>query len=129
MKLSPSRSATATGRCTRTASSRTSMKLQRPTASWQITITASKTTSPAPSRVRPPCPRPALGAEPFRLHPHRAHVEPLRVAHLEPVQLAVVQVAHFLARDADQVVVRLSGSGPRQRGLVAALLVERIDVG
>src|SRR5207248_681380 len=39
MNRSPSRRAKATGRWTSTASSSTSMKLQRPTLSWQITVT------------------------------------------------------------------------------------------
>src|SRR4051812_32241350 len=102
MKLSPSRKATATGRCTRTASSSTSMKLQRPTASWQITVTPPKITSCCPSRARPRPSRAALGAEPFRLHAHGADLEALRIPDPQAVELAVVQIADLLAGDADQ---------------------------
>src|SRR3954465_13641566 len=113
MKLSPSRRDTATGRRTRTASSSTSMKLQRPTESWQMTtLSAPKKTSLQRSRARPRLARPALRAQPLRLHAHGAHVESLRIVQLEVVQLAVMKVADLLAGDADQVVVRLAGAGP-----------------
>src|SRR5258708_7104058 len=85
-----------------------------------------------------PKPYPLIPAEDYRVCGacdaiftliNRADVEPLRVPHAQPIQLLVVQVAHLLARDADQVVVRLSRAGAGQRRLVARLLVQGIHVG
>ena len=56
------------------------------------------------------------------------HLESLRIGHLQVVEPGVVQVDHLAALDADQVVVRRARSGPGQGRLVAAVLVQGVDV-
>src|SRR5919204_4204192 len=70
----------------------------------------------------------AVGADTFHLHLQRAHLEPERVRYAQRIERGVVQVDHLAARDADEVVVRLAGTGSRQGSLVPAVLVQRVDV-